>query len=104
MAFKLKPNPTFKATAEISVPGEGAEPLRIPFEFRHLSRSAYKAEIEDAGLTVYDAVLHVTVGWEVEEVPFSRERLTELMDDFQAAPGEIFELYVKESRASKRKN
>jgi hypothetical protein len=86
MAFKLKPNPTFKATAEISVPGEGAEPLRIPFEFRHLSRSAYKAEIE------------------VEEVPFSRERLTELMDDFQAAPGEIFELYVKESRASKRKN
>ena len=104
MTFKLEPNPTFRATAEISQPGEGAEPLRLPLIFRHMSRKQYDAEIVEAKLSVDDAVRRLVVGWEVPGVEFTAERLDKLMDDQAPGSGEIFATWLKESRESKRKN
>lgn len=102
--FQLKPNPTFRATVSISVPGDDAEPLRLPVTFAHYSRSAYKTEIEDAGLTVEDAVLLVVRDWHIDGVPFSTEQLREFLDDYQTAAQELFEAYLAELRVAKRKN
>ena len=104
MTFKLKPNPTFRATVEISQPGEGAEPIRVPLDFRHLSRVQYRTELEEPKLTVDAAVRLLVVGWGVPEVEFTRERFEEFLDDHPVAAVEIYTTWVRESRESKRKN
>jgi hypothetical protein len=104
MAFKLQPNPTFKATVAISQPGEGAEPLRVRFEFRHLSRSQYREQIDEPKLSFEDACKLVTIGWEVEDDPWSPERFEAFLNDFPAAPVDIYATWHKETRETKRKN
>lgn len=103
MAFKLKPNPTFVAPAQISQAGSD-EMLSIPFEFLYLSRSAYKEQIEDAKLKVIDAVRLVVRGWQLEDDPWSQERFEEFLDDYPIADQEIWTAYTREMSVSKRKN
>lgn len=102
MSFKLKPDPTFEAIAEISQPGD-VEPLRLPLVFRHMTRTQYEAEIVEPKLSVDDAVRRLVVGWKVDE-PFTPERFNEFLDDFVPASQDIFRTWLKESRESKRKN
>lgn len=104
MTFRLKPNPTFRATVQISQPGEGAEPMPVRLVFKHLSRTQWNAEIVEPKLGVEDAVRHVVVGWEEEVEPFGAERFNALLDEFPPAAQEIWELYGRELLGSKRKN
>lgn len=102
--FKLQPNPTFKASVALSVPGEPKQ-ASIEVEFRHLSKSAMRAyfttlaDREDA-----DALADIIVGWGGVDAAFDRDALAALIDNYPAAAGELFEAFRRETLESRRKN
>lgn len=102
--FKFQPKPTFRATVEISQPGEDVEPLRIPFIFRHMSRTESEQMIEEKKFSWAEAAPVVVVGWEIEDVPYTPEAYAYLVDQYPAAPEDIYRTWVSELARSKRKN
>jgi hypothetical protein len=107
--FKLQPNPTFVAPVPLTRLGQ--EPGVITFTYRHLGNTevaawldrlsggggtAVLAEVIDAWSGVADA--------NGEPAAFSIDSLTQLFNDFPAAPGEIMDAYLRLRRESQLKN
>lgn len=96
MALKKIPNPTFKQTVEIPVPGE--KPEKVDFDFNYKSKSAYKTFM-DAMKDREDeeTIAELIAKWPLDEVfgKPSKESVAELFDAYPGAPGAIFSAYVK---------
>lgn len=103
MTFKLQPDPTFWATAELSVPGQ-SEREPVPLQFRHQSREEWRVTTDDGKATVRDVVTKLVVGWRIEGEEFSPAALERLLNNYLPSAVEIYETYVRESQESKRKN
>lgn len=104
MSLKLQPNPTFTAAAEISVPGQD-KPAKITVTFKHLARTKIKDFFADLdGKTDADALIEIMTGWDGVDEKFSLEALTELLDNYPAAGGELFECFRKNLLESRAKN
>ena len=102
--FKLKPNPTFFAPVEISVPGE-AEPAKFEVEFKHKSASDLHAYFSNlSGRTDADALAEVIAGWRGVDVPYSAEALADLLNNYPVSAMELFTAYRRELLESRRKN
>jgi len=108
--FKLNPKPTFVAAVPLSVPGL-SEPLEVSFTFRHQNKAALAKWIGETSTQDGAETLHkVVAGWagvqgdDGAEVPYSLTALTDLLDNYPAAQGEIFRAYLKELTEAKRKN
>lgn len=107
--FKLNPKPTFIAPVALSVPGM-SEPLEVSFTFRHQNKTALAKWIGESNTQDGAETLHkVVAGWvgvqaENAEVPYSLTALTDLLENYPAAQGEIFRAYLKELTEAKRKN
>jgi hypothetical protein len=108
--FNLVPTPTFSAPVPLSVPGL-ADPLEVRVTFRHKTREALAKWLADAGQRADGDMLHdVITEWtgmadeQGEPVPYSRTALETLLDNYPAARGELFAVYVSELSKSKRKN
>ena len=102
--FKITPKPTFRATVPLSVPGSD-KPAAIGVDFRHLSKSAlrdYFAGLE--GKSDAEALAEVITGWEGVDVPFSADALAQLLDNYPAAAGELFEAFRRELLEARAKN
>lgn len=108
--FKLNPSPTFVAQVPLSVPGM-PEPLNVAITFRHKTKTAAKAwAAESAGKE--DAVLlnEVICAWSGvqddtgADVPYSLTALTDLLNNYAAAHGELLRAYLSELTEAKRKN
>jgi hypothetical protein len=110
--FKIVPDPTFTADAQITVPGQ-AEPARLRIEWRHKSRKELQAWLdqladretdEAAGLDL------VIVGWEGvedqngETVPYSKERLRHILENYPAAGADFVRSYVRSLTESRLGN
>lgn len=108
--FKLNPNPTFVAAVPLSVPGM-AEPLEVSFTFRHQNKAALSKWMTDAKGKSGSENLHKIIadwvgvfGEDGLQVPYSLTALTDLLENYSAAEGEIFRAYMQELTEAKRKN
>lgn len=102
--FKLTPNPTFTAKVPLSVPGQD-KPANVDIEFKHLSRPKIKTYFEGLeGKTDTDALGEIIIGWKGIDEDYSPEALQELLDNYPAAAGELFEAFRKELMEARRKN
>lgn len=108
--FKLNPAPTFTAQVPLSVPGL-PEPLALAVTFRHKGKSALAAWMASAAGKQDAELLHeVIAGWSGmqdeagAEVSYSLAALTDLLENYPAAHGELFRGYLGELTEAKRKN
>lgn len=102
--LRLQPNPTFRAAAAISIPGEAA-PVAIEVEYRHLGREALIAYFDGLpGRPDLDALADIVVGWSGVDAPFSRETLAALLDAYPTAALALFEAFRRECLEAKAKN
>ena len=102
--LRLTPNPTFRATAAISIPGE-AQPARIEVEYRHLGREAladYFKRLE--GRSDLDALAEIIAGWSGVDAPFSAAALADLLDAYPTAAMALFDAFRRECLEAKAKN
>ena len=102
--FKLNPNPTFKTTVSLSVPGS-AQSAAVEVTFKHLSRSAlrdYFAGLE--GKQDSEGLSEIIVGWSGVDAEYSREALGQLLDNYPASAAELFEAFRRELLEARRKN
>jgi hypothetical protein len=106
MAFKLQPNPTFKASVTIPTPeGDG----KIVFVFKHKGRKALKEFFAslgegDAARPDSEALQDLLAGWEDFDAPYSPENLEVLLDNYPSAATAIFGAYHKALFEGKEKN
>ncbi|CBJ37898.1 conserved protein of unknown function [Ralstonia solanacearum CMR15] len=105
--FSINPKPTFTAEAAIPVAGGGTEKLQLVF--KHKTRDEVKAFFAQAGAGAddqsdADVLLEIVAGWEGVDVPFSREALDQLVQNYPAAPRAIFDTYLAELTGQRRGN
>lgn len=96
MALKKNPNPTFKQTVEIPVPGE--KPEKVECTFKHKTATVYKEFIADcAGREDAESILEILTDWKLVEVfgEVSKDSITALFEAYPGAPGAFFTAYVK---------
>lgn len=103
VVFKLNPEPTFRATVQIPVPG--AEDMPLEVEFRHKTRDALRQYLDGlADSTDEDALQAILVGWHNCETAFSREALETLLQNYPAAARAILARYAVEVSGARRGN
>lgn len=121
-AFKLIPKPTFIAAVQLTVPGQ-PEPAEVDFTFIHkgrlelaLWRSQVQAPADPEKLKTWvapkdvDFLAEVITDWgrvddpEGKPVPYSKNALEELLDNYPAAAGEIYGGYLRAQTESRAKN
>ncbi|AQW29527.1 phage tail assembly chaperone [Ralstonia syzygii subsp. celebesensis] len=107
--FSINPKPTFAAEVAIPVAGGGTEKLQLVF--KHKTRDEVKAFFAQAGAGAgaddqsdADVLLEIVAGWEDVDVPFSREALDQLVQNYPSAPRAIFDTYLAELTGQRRGN
>lgn len=101
--LKLKANPTFKAKVGIPVPG--GEAAEVEFEFKHMTRDGLNAFLEGAKDMSHEDMLNgLIVGWSGIDVPFSKEAVSDLCQNYMGAPTAIISAYGKELAAARLGN
>lgn len=102
MALSIVPNPVFTIQVSLTVPG-AAQRVPMEFTFRHLGRRKLRAWREKAAEHAdNDAVWlgEVIANWggpldsEGTPVPFSVERLDELLDAYPSSGVEILQAFL----------
>lgn len=110
--FCLKPNPEFEARVFLTRLGEDA-PVPVRLKFRHKTGRQVADWLERSKTTPWvDVVDEILVAWcdgevcgeDGQPVPYSRNALLQLLDDFGAAGQEICEGYMDALKESRRKN
>lgn len=113
--FKINPNPTFTAEANIAVPGQPAEKLKLVF--RHKTRAevktfcdrvaeAAKAAGNEHTAGARDAALlqEIVAGWEDVDQPFTPENFALVLENYHTASQAIFDAYTSEITTARRGN
>lgn len=124
--FKLNPDPTFKASVKITVPGR--EPLPIEFEFKHKTRTGLdtwqKAMVrvepdptpDDPNRTKTviksdrEVVEEYIVGWDGpinssgDKEPWSVDAFFKVCENYHTAAAEVYVGYLKALTESRAKN
>ncbi len=101
VTFKLNPEPTFRASVPIPVPGGGS--MALDLEFRHKTRAALHAWYDsfegrdgDAARAEAECLHEVVAGWHNCEAIYSLEALTTLLENYPQAGGAILAAYTRE--------
>ena len=94
MTLKLNPEPTFKATARIPVPGGESEPITFTFEHRTAKQIATFTE-ECRGKSDLEVMKSFVVGWALDDA-FNDENLARLIENYPGATGAIIDAYYGE--------
>jgi hypothetical protein len=94
MALKLNPEPTFKATIRIPVPGGESEPVEFTFKHRTLTQlKAFGDEIR--GKDNAEAVMLLVAGWSLDDA-FNLENVQRLVENYPRASAAIVDGYYNE--------
>jgi len=108
--IKLNPAPTFEADIRLTVPG-AAEPVEVKMTLRHMALDkidAWYAKNKDR--KPVDALDEIIAGWsgvigdDGQEVPYSREALATLTNNYAAATSEIILGWQRALTESRVKN
>jgi len=109
--FKLKPSPTFKLNASLTVPGE--EPAILPLEVNYLNPEALgKWEEKYGGKPELDGLFEIIVGWDAgavkdpdgRDVAYSKDALARLLKEYHRAGHQIMMAYMREVLGVRIKN
>lgn len=105
MAFKLTPNPTFKAKVKIAVPGQD-KPEVITFTFKHKTHADFLALLNHGENKMQDADLisEIAADWDVDGTPFSREALEQLFQNYHGSALTIVDTYHQQLQAARLGN
>ena len=111
MAIRITPNPKFTAKLPFTVAGE-ADPVLIPFEFRHKSPEALKVFFaEHRQSPTAEALSEVVVRWvdkvvdeEGVAVPFTPDNFRAFLEGHGPRAEDILRAYVRELTESRQKN
>jgi len=110
MAFRIVPSPTFRVKVPLTVPGAEARGV-VEIEFRHKGRTEFAAWWDSvAGRKDAEILGDVIAGWvdvvgeQGEQVPYSPEALSQLIDRFPASAVEIQSAYRKALWEAREKN
>jgi hypothetical protein len=116
--FRLNPAPTFEADVLLTVPG-AVESFRLPVTFKHHSRSAFDALVAKAGeaekagqaMPAADWLCHLLADWgpvvvddNDKPIPFSRDALAKLLDNYPGAFVQINAAYGRALVEARAKN
>jgi len=106
--FKIKANPTFEATVKIPTP-EGEQSLTLVF--KHKTRQQVKeffaavaAEEQGDGAQEGARMCELIEGWKDVDAPFSQAAISDLVQNYHAAPSAIFEAYIGALTQAKQGN
>lgn len=104
MTLKLKADPTYFAKVEIPTP---TGPVEIKVEYKHMTRDEYKTFI-DAELKLRrsdeESLMDLMVGWSGVDSAFSKEAVTQLCQQYHAAPRAIVEGFINSLTQSRLGN
>jgi len=93
--FKIEPNPSFWATVEIHVPGEG--PAKFEAEYRFLDRAESQVYFESLNnKTNIEALDEILLDWRGINAPFSKDNLLKLLDNYSTAAPGFYKAYLAE--------
>lgn len=94
MAFKLNPEPTFKASVRIPVPGGESE--SVEFTFKHRTKTQIKAFPAECKDKPDDEVVKMcVVAWGLDD-QFNDENVARLVENYPRAAWAIVEAYLGE--------
>lgn len=94
MALKLNPEPTFKATVRIPVPGGQSEPVEFTFKHRTATQiRSFGEECKDKADT--EVINMLVVGWSLDDA-FNDENIARLIDNYPKAASAIVDGYYNE--------
>lgn len=107
--FALVPASTFKAPVVIHTPGE--KPVKIVFNFKHRTRDALKAMLDDMTRRAdgddapddIEMIRLVAEGWELEDA-FNDGNIHLLVQHHLGSPKAIFDTYLEELSGGRAKN
>ena len=101
--FKLQPDPTFTATADVPVAGQGTKPLTL--EFKYHDRDALAKFFEALPGRKDDEILaEIVVGWKDADAEYSADSLAKLLKNFPGAAGAIVRKFLEEASGARVKN
>lgn len=103
--LKLQPNPTFRASVGITVPGE-SKPALVDIEFRHQPKEKlveFTKRLAD-GRSDVEILEEILVGWKGVDAEYSPSALRDLLSNYPASGLEILKAYLAELSESRRKN
>lgn len=108
--IKLNPDPTFETLVKITVPGHPA-PVEVPMTFRHMPTDERVEWLKaSAEKKMVDALPEIIVDWkgvmgdDGQVVPYSKEALNTLLNNYPAAATEILRAWGAELLESRIKN
>ena len=93
--LKFTPNPTFKLTVTIHVPGENDE--RITVEYRHKTRDQLKGlldDMRDGKVTDEKVLTDIVAGRSDVDEKFSADALKQLCQNYASAAGSLIDAYI----------
>jgi len=94
MTLKLKADPTYFAKVEIPTPNGAVE---IKVEYKHMTRDAYKTFLEaeaKLGRSDEESLMDIMAGWAGVDAEFSKEAVSQLCQQYHAAPRAIVEGFI----------
>ena len=100
--IRLNPDPTFKT--KVSIPVPGASPAPVEFTFKHRTREAIVAwmdEVKDK--TDVELVQDVASAWELDD-EFNAENIARLCNNYAGAGTSILSAYISELAGARSKN
>lgn len=100
--FTLTPNPTFKASVSVHIPG--GEKGKIEFTFKHRSKKQIEELFKSLeGKQDVDLLLDIAEGWELKE-PLNRDTAADFLDNYFDAGPSVFNTYLRELTAGRLGN
>lgn len=101
--FKLQPDATFTAVAQIPVAGQGTKPLTL--EFKYHDRDALARFFDSlSGRKDEEIIAEVVTGWKGADADFTQDRLAKLLRDYPGAAGAIVRTFLEEASGARAKN
>ena len=100
--IKLNPDPTF--TAPVSIPVHGKSPVAVKFTFKHRTKDAAQAWLEEIkDKSDVDVVMDCATAWELDD-KFTAENVELLLQNYVGAGGAVVSTYLDELLAARAKN
>lgn len=101
--FKLNPEPTFKVTAAIPVPGLAAMELEV--EFRHKTRDELVKFFGGLkGRKGIDILMEIIADWHNCDTPFSKKTLATLLQNYPKSDSALMDAYVDQCGGARMGN
>lgn len=91
--LNLVPNPTFTAKVPIIPAGDNAKPMFVSMTFKHRTRKAWTEWVNETPKSDLDSFMEMIVGWDIDDLPFTKENAEVLLENFAGTWRATFDVY-----------